>query len=167
MPGERRPNLRVTPNVPPVRGVARPPGPGDRPHARRAEREQPPRACPACLSPLWDARSDYCPRCTTPVSLASTFDPLKIIRTEGELFRRGARRPSGVAVVGMWMLFGPAAVGSIALAAIIGKFSIVLLSPLFWLYGAILYRVTTRYSAMRHEPPGDGPHGLISAGAKP
>ncbi len=167
MAGERRPNLRVHPTIPPVRGAPHPPGPVEPRESGRAGRELPSRACPACLSPLWEPRADYCPRCRTPVSLASTFDPLKIIRTEGELFRRGATRPSGVTVLGMWLIFGPGLIGSAALAVAAGGFSIVLVSPLFWLYGAILYRVTSRYLGERHEAPAGGPPEFRVVGSKP
>ncbi len=120
--------------------------------------EQMPRACPACSCPLMDSGADYCARCESPVSLGSTFDPLKTIRTQGELFRRGASRPSGIVVVGMWLIFGPilfviviAALSAGAAAPAGFLAAIVISSPILILYGAILYKVTSRYVAFKND----------------
>jgi hypothetical protein len=110
--------------------------------------DQIPPACPAC-SFLLAAPTDYCPRCRAPLSRSSTFDPILVLGTEGELFRRGASRPSRIVVVGMWMLFGPAFFG-ILIFALFGGFSGVLMfSPFLLLYGAILWKVTSRYYRAR------------------
>ena len=115
--------------------------------------EQSPPACPACSFPLLGSAEDYCPRCEAPVSRSSTFDPLKIIRTEGQLFRRGARRPSGIVVLGMWLLFGPTLFLFAVVAVSAGPVGVLAFSPFLVLYGGILFKVTSRFNAARHDLP--------------
>jgi hypothetical protein len=110
-----------------------------------------PSVCPACFFPLPAATVDACPECRAPLTPSSTFDHLAIISAQGEMFRRGANNPSGLVVVGMWLLFGPTSVVFVLLAFSNGPLGLVTSVPILLLYAAILWKVTSRYRAARRE----------------
>ncbi|HEX4824081.1 MAG TPA: hypothetical protein VFV19_07190 [Candidatus Polarisedimenticolaceae bacterium] len=107
--------------------------------------------CPTCFFPLHESDTEQCPECGASLAPSSSFDHLSIIRAQGEMLRRGAHSPSGIVVVGMWLLFGPTFVIFVLLAISTGARSLVTSGPLLFLYGAILWKVTLRYRAARRE----------------
>lgn len=112
---------------------------------------EPSSVCPACLYPLPADTTDECPECKAPLTRSSTFDHLAIISAQGEVFRRGASNPSGLVVVGMWLLFGPTSLAVILLALSGGPLGLLTSLPILLLYVAILGKVTSRYLAARRE----------------
>jgi hypothetical protein len=107
--------------------------------------------CPACLCPLPATATGECPECKAPLTTAATFDHLAIISAQGEVLRRGASNPSGIVVVGMWLLFGPTSLTFVLLALSSGPLGLVTSVPILLLYVAILWKVTSRYFAARRE----------------
>jgi len=104
-------------------------------------------SCPGCLEPLLDS-PQFCPNCGIPTDGLAELDPIKAIRSQGEMFRRGANKPNFIIVVGIWALLLPLAIGTV----LVGTYSIYTLpwvSGLFLLYAAILYRVTRNYFRFR------------------
>jgi len=110
-----------------------------------------PSVCLACFFPLPDPAPDFCPECSAPISKASTFDHVEIVRAQGEMLRRGARNPSRIVVVGMWMLFAPTIVAFALLGFSTRPASLLTSAPFLLLYGAILWKVTVRFLATRRE----------------
>jgi hypothetical protein len=109
--------------------------------------------CPSCFAPVEDD-FDYCPNCEAPLSQFSTVDPLKTIRSEGEMFRRGVRAPSILIVVGMWIIFLPGLLVAFMMLTEAGDARIpvtVAVGLMFWFYGSILYKVTSRYLEVRKQ----------------
>ena len=121
------------------------------PYVRRMIESERSSACPACLFPLSEPIPDSCPECGASIAAASSFDHVAIIRAQGEMLRRGASNPSGVVVVGMWMLFGPAMVAFVLIGLFSKPASLLTTAPFLLLYGAILWKVTSRYRAARRE----------------
>jgi hypothetical protein len=106
--------------------------------------------CPSCFAPI-ERELDFCPECNAPLSASSTLDPVKRIYSGGEMLRRSTRMrtPSLVIVVGMWLICFPALMIAYHLvfegeATVFGLFIVLI-------YGAVLYKVTTRYFAARNE----------------
>lgn len=103
--------------------------------------------CPSCFSPIEDY-FDYCPNCDVPLSQFSTADPLKTIRSEGEMFRRGVKGPSLLVVIGMWLIFLPGLLIAFMVLGEVGNSRIYVTAAvgiMFWFYGSILFKVTSRY----------------------
>ena len=112
-------------------------------------------ACPACLYPLLEPVPERCPECNASLATASSFDHVEIIRAQGEMLRRGASNPSGIVVIGMWLLFGPTFLAFVLLAFSTGARSLLTSGPFLLLYGAILWKVTSRYRAARRQAASD------------
>jgi hypothetical protein len=66
--------------------------------------EQP--LCPQCVSPVGEG-AGFCPTCQTPLSVGAVTSPLQTTFAEGELLRRGMRRPTTLAIVGLSLLALP------------------------------------------------------------
>ena len=108
--------------------------------------------CPSCFSPI-EEYFDYCPSCEAPLSQFSTADPLKTIRSEGEMFRRGVKEPSLLVVIGMWLIFLPGLLVAFMLLAEAGNSQVYVtvgVGIMFWFYGSILSKVTGRYLKARN-----------------
>ena len=113
-------------------------------------------ACMSCMAPN-DALADFCEKCGAPLSTMSTLDPLKIIRSEGFVIHKSTvtKRPKFIIFFGVWVLFIPWLVMSLATAYsaafyLEGFFGFVF----FWVGFAlavfavvVLYRVTKNYYA--------------------
>src|SRR5262245_14991483 len=63
--------------------------------------------CPVCVRNL-NIERDFCFRCGTPLTGFAASGPIPQIATTGEMYRRAVSRPSTTAVVGLWLLTGPA-----------------------------------------------------------
>lgn len=109
--------------------------------------------CPSCFFAV-EEDFDYCPNCEAPLSQFSTADPLKTIRSEGEMFRRGVKAPSILIVTGMWIIFLPGILVAFMMLAEAGDARIpitVAVGLMFWFYGSILFKVTSRYLEVRKQ----------------
>ncbi|MDP1796886.1 MAG: hypothetical protein Q8K78_05375 [Planctomycetaceae bacterium] len=65
--------------------------------------------CPGCLTPV-RPHDYFCEKCGLPLSSAATTLPMERIRSTGEMIRRGYERPKPIVLLGVWLIFGPAAV---------------------------------------------------------
>lgn len=103
--------------------------------------------CPGCLRPVENPSLHFCSHCGAPVDPVAVLDPIHAIRSEGNMFRRGADRPTGLIVFGMWLLLLPTLLASLVFVASWAS----TLNALLWLLlgvalpGAILHRVTRNY----------------------
>lgn len=70
----------------------------------RFAEEQP--LCPQCVSPIGEG-ARFCPTCQTPLTVGAVTSPLQTTFAEGELLRRGMRRPTTLAIVGLGLLALP------------------------------------------------------------
>ncbi len=66
--------------------------------------------CPACARPIAE-RDHFCPVCGVPLTSFAATDPLASIRSEAEMVRRAFQRPTLLKLIGVWMIFGPGALG--------------------------------------------------------
>lgn len=98
----------------------------------------------------------FCPKCSSPVSLLSTTDPIQSIQTEGFIYRRSVEgRPKPIVVIGVWLLFFPLlGLGVIWMVTILtvgagtgtAGFVMFLIAAAVTYCGAVmLYRVTRNY----------------------
>lgn len=62
--------------------------------------------CPGCLAPV-EPHDPFCAMCGQPLTSAATTLPMERIRSLGEMTRRGAERPKTIALIGIWLIFGP------------------------------------------------------------
>lgn len=62
--------------------------------------------CPECLAP-YAAGDRFCGSCRTPLSMFAVTSPLETTLAEGELFRRSVRRPTKLALAGLFLLAVP------------------------------------------------------------
>lgn len=75
--------------------------------------------CPHCLAEL-PPRAPFCPKCNAPVGAYATYDPIQQIYSTGWLYRRAIGSGiSTIALIGMWIIFGPTAL--LMLIAIIAR----------------------------------------------
>jgi hypothetical protein len=107
--------------------------------------------CVGCLASL-EERDDFCPNCGAVANGLAELDPIGLIRAEGDLFRRGAERPTKIVLIGFWLLFLPVLVVVTALVSSAGGFYARSLPSvaLIILYSAILLRVTRNYTRNRN-----------------
>ena len=113
--------------------------------------------CPGCLAPV-EPHDAFCKMCGQPLTSAATTLPMERIRSFGEITRRGAERPKTIALIGIWLIFGPPVLILLIMtvafpspapqnldqlpSAIAGlAFTLV---PIL-LFGGILWRTTDRY----------------------
>lgn len=116
--------------------------------------------CPACAAFI-GINEVFCPSCRAPISLLSNTDPLQRIQTEGFLYGKAVEsKPKLIVLIGVWMLFLPAAficamwallvfsegIGSGAVGFMF--FWVAIAATLFFLL--IIYRVTKNY--IKYEP---------------
>jgi hypothetical protein len=111
--------------------------------------------CPKCLlsnSPM----AAFCADCGAPIGMVSTIDPIQHIRAEGFAYRSAVEGPPKlIIVIGMWLIFGPAAVvfGPVAFVAVFlslgtspyGFLIMALLLIVALVPSVILYRTTNNY----------------------
>jgi hypothetical protein len=125
--------------------------------------------CPHCIAPL-GPHDHFCPKCKGPVTPHAAIDPLGQVYFAGRAYRRAVSSPpSSAVIVGMWLIFAPAAlymlycVGLVLLAA--GAFGpqdylegdglpadllkLLLVCGLFAVYSAILWKMTARWAKSR------------------
>jgi hypothetical protein len=135
--------------------------------------------CPHCLTPVGQF-DHFCPKCAGPITAIASFDPMGQIYSAGRAYRLAAtdKRPRGVVVLGMWLIFGPSLLSLLwALSMFVPSW--VLISPgydligmedatvhaiwlililgAFALYSAILWKVTAHWLQSRHQQADDGP----------
>jgi hypothetical protein len=137
---------------------------GDKPAAART-REPRQMLCPGCMAAN-DPLADYCIKCGMPLGACAGMDPLKSIYLQGRLYRQAASsRPPTIALIGMWLLFGPfVAVGVFATIAFLKGMSSLTdafvdpagfpILAVLVLYAAVLYKVTRNYVRSRGLTPG-------------
>ncbi|NIM02065.1 MAG: hypothetical protein GTN89_15040 [Acidobacteria bacterium] len=77
--------------------------------------------------------------------------------TDGQTSYRSVRRPSGLIVLGMWILFAPMVVWQfwLVLSGGVGGPQDLLLMGFVVLFGSLLWRVTGNYLAAKVEPDGE------------
>jgi hypothetical protein len=114
--------------------------------------------CPSCLAPNASFTS-FCDSCGAPIGTTATLDPIQSINTQGFLFRKALEgRPKPIVLVGLWLMFFPALLGSLyaAICLILNRTSVA--DFFFWVFVGfayvafvILYRVTRNYLTARRE----------------
>jgi hypothetical protein len=73
--------------------------------------------CPHCLARNTEDRH-FCVQCATPLTAHAAIDPLGRIYATGDTYRKAIASPrKPIVVIGMWLLFGPAALALLLLAA--------------------------------------------------
>jgi hypothetical protein len=73
--------------------------------------------CPQCLEPNPEDRH-FCRRCATPLTAYASIDPLGQIYAAADTYRKAIANPRRVIVIlGLWLLFGPAALIYLLLVA--------------------------------------------------
>ncbi|WP_131990057.1 zinc finger Ran-binding domain-containing protein [Chthoniobacter flavus] len=103
--------------------------------------------CPKCLFSN-SATAAFCAACGAPIGMVANVDPLQHIYAEGFGYRSAVDGPPKLIIlIGMWLLFGPLAVGAVSMIIAGGR---ELLSTIPWIAMflcsiAVLYRVTRNY----------------------
>jgi len=112
-----------------------------------------PAICPSCLTPN-KAFEAFCQNCGAPIGGIATLDPIQSIHTQGFMLRKAVdERPRLIVLVGMWILFFPALLGSVYAASRLIRVGGGLANFIFfWAFVGlgyasivILYRVTKNY----------------------
>ena len=109
--------------------------------------------CPSCqtVNPEFEA---FCQKCGAPIGRTATLDPMNVIQAEGHLFRKAIEgRPKPIVLIGIWVAFFPALVGSAGIALVlVVKHENRADFVFFWCFVGlsymsfvILYRVTRNY----------------------
>jgi len=136
--------------------------------------------CPHCMTPVGPF-DHFCPKCAGPVTAIASMDPMGQIYSAGRAYRLAAtdKKPKGVVVLGMWLIFAPALVSILFWALFIvsallrsnsdryESFEInpPTIGPILWfvlaagmlaLYAAILYKVTKHWLQEPDQPEGTG-----------
>ncbi len=117
--------------------------------------------CPACAA-FVGVNEVFCPACGAPISLLANTDPLQRIYTEGYMYRKAVEtKPKLIVVIGIWIMLGPAFVGTMigAISLIVGGIGSGFGGFIFfWILVAlalfsfvVLSRVTKNY--IKFEPP--------------
>lgn len=117
--------------------------------------------CPHCLTEL-PPRAPFCPKCNAPVGAYATYDPIQQIYSTGWLYRRAIGSGiSTMALIGMWIIFGPTAVLvtiGLVTEAVGGRSAVTFGSVLSIVVGGlsvyILYLVTRSYVRFKRRKPG-------------
>lgn len=109
--------------------------------------------CPSCQT-INEQSAIFCRKCGAPIGAVATLDPVQTIQAQGFLFRKATEgRPRPMVLLGIWILFLPALVGSVyfAIHIILNRYGF---SDFFFFWGAIglayigfkvLYRTTKNY----------------------
>ena len=77
--------------------------------------------CLACMAPNAES-AETCAECGTSFGMANNLVPTSMIRSEGAMWQKlapgqkGAKRPTVIKLVGVWIIFLPMFVGSVGLA---------------------------------------------------
>lgn len=115
--------------------------------------------CPSCLQSI-SARQHFCEQCNAPLTSFAATDPIARIRTEAEVVRRAFQHPHLLGLWGVWLIFGPITVATMAYSVLgfrqmfplrtTSEFiiaAVYAVMSLGWiaLFGAILWRMTHRY----------------------
>lgn len=116
--------------------------------------------CPHCMEPVSEL-DNFCPKCLGPITAHASIGPMEQVFSYGRMCQRAmSGKPKFVAVLGMWLIFGPqislivlvlalAASGRIDSDGLVWDLiKIALIIGLLVLYSAILWKVTRRY--VRH-----------------
>ena len=134
--------------------------------------------CPHCLTPVGQF-DHFCPKCAGPVTAIASFDPMGQIYSAGRAYRLAAteKRPRGVVVLGMWLIFGPSLLGLLwALSMFVSSWGwiapghghivpedatvhamwVILVMGLFVLYTAILWKVTAHWLESQRQAAEEG-----------
>ena len=128
--------------------------------------------CPHCLTPVGQF-DHFCPKCAGPITAIASFDPMGQIYSAGRAYRLAAtdKKPRGIVVLAMWLIFGPSLLSLLWILPIIGLTSgrvapqdaagrimvVILILGLLALYSAILWKVTAHWLQSRHQQADDGP----------
>lgn len=113
--------------------------------------------CPNCMTENLPVR-DFCESCGCPIGPFVNVDPLKSIYSRGWLYRKAvSERVPGIAVWGMWLIFGSALLAVLIQAVAEGWDLFLgeplwlhfLYAPVLFVYIMLLYRVTKNYVAFR------------------
>ncbi|MBP7088597.1 MAG: hypothetical protein KBB01_04785 [Candidatus Omnitrophica bacterium] len=105
--------------------------------------------CPACLTKI-EPNVDFCKKCGRPLGNWVTYDPINRIHSVGWLYRRLASGPVPlIALIGVWLIFGPTLLIGIAYMKSGESFGIIIGVLLILVSGIILYRVTRNYLSHR------------------
>lgn len=97
--------------------------------------------CASCFSPL-DGDVDRCGNCDVALSQPATVEPPK------STLPRSGRAPSALTVIGMWLVLLPGLVIAFGMLMqpVEARVRIrIIVGLVFWAYGAVLYKVTSRY----------------------
>ena len=103
--------------------------------------------CASCFSPV-DEELEVCPNCEVLLSEPGPVSRKKTVCREDGTVRRRTKAPSALIVIGMWLILLPGLV--IAFGVLMEptdarvRISIAV-GLVFWAYGAVLYKVTSRY----------------------
>lgn len=64
--------------------------------------------CPHCLEPV-SAHDHFCPKCAGPITAIASMDPMGQIYSATRAYHQAvtSKKPRFVAVLGMWLIFGP------------------------------------------------------------
>jgi hypothetical protein len=113
--------------------------------------------CPGCLAPI-APHDPFCEMCGQPLTSAATTLPMERIRSLGEITRRAAERPKTIALIGIWLIFGPPVLILVIMAIAFPTpvpqtleqlpqaiFSLAFTLGPILLLGGILLRTTARY----------------------
>ena len=150
----------------------------DEKQAEEAELADATPICPHCLAPVGQF-DHFCPKCAGPVTAIASFDPMGQIYSAGRAYRLAAtdKRPRGVVVLGMWLIFGPSLLGLLwALSMFVSSWGwiapghghivpedatvhamwVILVMGLFVLYTAILWKVTAHWLESQRQAAEEG-----------
>ena len=112
-----------------------------------------PALCIRCGKPNPEVR-DFCQHCRAPISTYSVMGPFESAVAEGWGLGEAAtrKRPSGIMLIGLWLILGPTVLVWIYMAFFQGDgdvFGRVLAALMSVLFGALHYMVTRNYVRAR------------------
>ena len=73
---------------------------------------------PLCLSCMFpnDPSAHFCSKCGAPLTSYASTGPFESLFAEGNVYRQAVERPRSLIVVfGIWLIFGPMALGAVVL----------------------------------------------------
>ena len=119
--------------------------------------------CPHCAATNPDV-SDFCARCSAPLSVIAMTDPLRETLSAGFLYREATQgSPRRIVVVGIWLIFLPG-LASLPLAWAGGATDQRnLLTQGAWSLASAVIPVLTTLNYLRRRRPADLPDGGASA----
>jgi hypothetical protein len=103
--------------------------------------------CPQCMTDNVP-NSPFCSKCGAPLTSYAATGPFERLFAEGYVYRRAAEHPNGLIVVlGMWLIFGSAAIAGISVTIIswqMGDTFSVFPGILLTIFSAVLVGKTTK-----------------------